>query len=84
MRATIEGQRRLGRRQLEVWLAGGVRDSRRFVLAVLRDMYPDDHDVSEWLNAARPELNGACANDLLSTPRTREVETLAVRDWNAR
>jgi hypothetical protein len=75
--------------QLESWLVGG-RDltlsegaqGRRFVLAVLRDLYPNDIDVQLWLTTPRPELRGAAARDLLTSHRIGEVETLVVRLWN--
>jgi len=82
----IEGRQRMGKGQLETWLVGkrGARNPERFVLAVLRDMYPDDRDVSRWLHEARPELGGKCASDLLATSRAVEIEALVVRDWNER
>jgi len=75
--------------QLERWLVGS-RDpslsegaqSRRFVLAVLRDLFPNDIDVQLWLTTPRPELRGAAARELLTSHRIGEVETLVVRLWN--
>ena len=75
--------------QLETWLVGG-RDpslsegaqSRRFVLAVLRDLFPNDIDVQLWLTTPRPELRGVAARELLTSHRIGEVEALVVRLWN--
>ena len=84
---------RLGRSmtkaQLETWLVGS-RDpalseganSRRFVLAVLRDLFASDVDVQIWLTTPRAELGGASARELMTTPRVREVESLVVHLWN--
>ena len=79
----------MSRAQLEMWLVGP-RDvslsesaqSRRFVLAVLRDLFPNDIDVQLWLSTPRPELRGAAARELLTSHRIGEVETLVVRLWN--
>jgi hypothetical protein len=69
----------LGRQELDVWL--GEPDD--FVLAVLRDIYPNDADVRRWLNTPHNELGGTTAVDLLSTGRVREVESILVEHWNA-
>lgn len=79
----------MNKAQLETWLVGA-RDpaiseganSRRFVLAVLRDLFPSDVDVQIWLTTPRAELGGATARGLMTTPRVREVESLVVRLWN--
>jgi hypothetical protein len=69
----------LGRQELDVWL--GEPDD--FVLAVLRDIYPNEADVRRWLNTPHNELGGTTAVDLLSTGRVREVESILVEHWNA-
>ena len=81
--------RSLNRAQLEAWLVGPRSDAisegaraRRFVLAVLRDLFPNDIDVQVWLTTPRPELRGAAARDLMTSARIREVEALVVRVWN--
>ncbi len=86
MRATLVGRQQVGKQQLETWLVGrhGARDSERFVMAVLRDMYPDDREILRWLNESRPELGGDCARTLLTTERASEIESLVVREWNGR
>jgi hypothetical protein len=53
-----------------------------FVLAVLRDIYPDDADVLHWLTRARPETSGMSALDLLTTGLVSDVEHMLVRAWN--
>ena len=75
--------------QLESWLVGGRDPSlsdgaqgRRFILAVLRDLYPSDFDVQLWLTTPRAELRGASARELLTSDRIGEVESLVVRLWN--
>jgi hypothetical protein len=75
--------------QLESWLVGAPGDaisesarSRRFILAVLRDLYPNDFDVQLWLTTPRAELRGASARELLTSERIGEVESLVVRLWN--
>lgn len=75
--------------ELEAWLVGA-RDpslsesaqSRRFVLAVLRDLFPNDIDVQIWLTTPRAELRGASARELLTSDRIGDVESLVVRLWN--
>ena len=54
----------------------------RFTLAVLRDVFADDHAVRTWLRLPRRELGGLCALDLLHAGRTLAVESLAVREWH--
>lgn len=79
----------MSRAQLETWLVGA-RDpslsesaqSRRFILAVLRDLFPNDIDVQLWLTTPRAELRGAAARELLTSHRIGEVEALVVRLWN--
>ena len=55
-----------------------------FVLAVLRDAFPDDASVRSWLRAPRPEWAGRCALDLLRTDQVQAVEAMAVRAWQER
>ena len=76
--------------ELEAWLVGaGVSAlsenarSRRFILAVLRDLFPSDFDVQLWLTTPRVELRGATARELLTSHRIGEVEALVVRLWNS-
>jgi hypothetical protein len=69
----------LGRQELDVWL--GEPDD--FVLAVLRDIYDTDYDVTRWLNTPRPELGGSAPADLLSLGRVAEVESALIQHWNA-
>jgi hypothetical protein len=57
-------------------------ESLRFVLAVLRDLYPGDLDVRRWLRLRRAELGGSRPADLLLAGRIAEVEELAVADWH--
>ncbi len=54
-----------------------------FVLAVLRDMYPDDSAVWRWLWRPRPDLGYARAADLLLAGDAARVETLVTYQWNA-
>ena len=70
----------LGRQELDVWL--GEPDD--FVLAVLRDIYANEDDVTRWLNTPHNELGGQEAVDLLSLGRHSEVESVLVDHWNAR
>ena len=85
MQASIDVGERMGKRQLETWLGSpGTRDSREFVLTVLRDIFPNDRDISAWLAAPRPELGDASAEELLATSRAGEVERLVISAWNHR
>ena len=70
----------LGRQELDVWL--GEPDD--FVLAVLRDMYEHETDVERWLHTPHSELGGRAAIDLISAGRTADVESVLVKQWNAR
>lgn len=70
----------LRREELDVWL--GEPDN--FVLAVLRDIYDNDYDVTRWLNTPRPELSGFAPADLISLGRVAEVESALIQHWNAR
>jgi len=54
-----------------------------FVLAVLRDMYPDDAAVWRWLWRPRRELGYARAADLLLAGNAARIETLVTYQWNA-
>ena len=79
----------MSRAELEAWLVGTPGDAisenartRRFVLAVLRDLFPHDIDVQLWLTTPRSELRGATARELLTSHRIGEVESLVVRLWN--
>ncbi|MGZ8377191.1 MAG: hypothetical protein ACXW61_04785 [Gemmatirosa sp.] len=54
----------------------------RFAIAVLRDVFADDHAVHCWLRTSRPELGGRSGRDLLWAGETRAVEDLAVREWH--
>lgn len=69
----------LGRQELDVWLG----EPEDFVLAVLRDIYPDEGAVIRWLNTPHVELRGSTAIDLLSSGRLREIESILVEHWNA-
>jgi hypothetical protein len=53
-----------------------------FVLAVLRDMYPDDAAVWRWLWRPRPDLGYSRAADLLLAGDATRVETLVTYQWN--
>ena len=70
----------LGRQELDVWL--GEPDD--FVLAVLRDIYQQEFEVTQWLNTPLPAFGGQSAVDLLSTGRGDEVEAILVEWWNSR
>src|SRR5215469_1602973 len=54
----------------------------RFALAVLRDVFPHDDDVRDWLIAPAAELCGETPADLLSMGRIREFVDCAVTEWN--
>ncbi len=54
----------------------------RFILAVLRDVFPDDEDVRSWLRMPRAELGGRSGLELLLVGCLRAVEDLAVRAWH--
>lgn len=54
-----------------------------FVLAVLRDMYPNDAAVWRWLWRPRPDLGYARAADLLLAGDGARVESLVTFQWNA-
>lgn len=89
VRLRLEAGGAVTKAQLEAWLVGARVDalsanarSRRFILAVLRDLFPNDFDVQLWLTTPRAELRGATARDLLTSPRIGEVEGLVVRLWN--
>jgi hypothetical protein len=86
----LEAQREsVGKSELEGWLLGswepplsdGAR-SRRFILAVLRDLYINDFDVQAWLTTPREELGGATARELMTSKRVADVEALVIRRWN--
>jgi hypothetical protein len=88
-KARLEAGRSVTKAQLEAWLVGPRVEaltesarSRRFVLAVLRDFFPNDFDVQLWLTTPRAELRGATARELLTSHRIGEVEALVVRLWN--
>jgi hypothetical protein len=70
----------LGRQDLDVWM--GEPDD--FILAVLRDIYPDEADVKRWLNSPLPELGGRAPVDLISAGHTDELESILVDHWNSR
>jgi hypothetical protein len=86
---SVVGRGQVSKGQLQAWLVGPRDQSlseaaqrRRFVLAVLRDLFPSDFDVQLWLTTPRAELRGATARELMTSARIREVETLVVRLWN--
>ena len=56
----------------------------RFTLAVLRDVFKRDDEVTTWLHTPRRELGLASAFDLLLAGLTASVEELAVREWHRR
>jgi hypothetical protein len=56
--------------------------SLRFTLAVLRDAFPDDADLTGWLETPHHELDGSSPTDALRGGRCAIVETLAVQAWN--
>ena len=69
--------------ELAAWLGVTPNEAGvRFTLAVLRDVFTDDHAVRTWLRLPRRELGGLCALDLLHAGRTLAVESLAVREWH--
>ena len=83
------GSRYLTKAELEGWLLGASvpplsadARSRRFILAVLRDLYANDFEVQAWLMTPRSELGGATARELMTGSRLAEVEALVVRRWN--
>lgn len=59
------------------------RRSARFVLAVLRDMFTNDHDVKHWLARSRPEFGNLSAAHVLLSGSLADVEEFVVREWNA-
>jgi len=61
----------------------GVR-SLAFILAVLRDAFASDEDLSRWLDGPRSELSGQSPRAALLAGWASAVETLAVETWNAR
>ena len=63
-------------------LPAASRSTMPFVLAVLRDIYPDDSGVLHWLTRDRADRPRTSALDLLTAGRLKEVERLLVRDWN--
>jgi hypothetical protein len=56
--------------------------SLRFVLAVLRDIYPDDATVWRWLHEPHGELGDAPPADLIRANRAAPLESLVVAKWN--
>ena len=54
----------------------------RFIVAVLRDVFPNDSDVRSWLHVRRAQLNGRRALDLILAGRMALVEELAVHEWH--
>lgn len=87
--ARLVAGRAVTKAQLEAWLVGARGDaisesarSRRFILAVLRDLFPSDFDVQLWLTTPRAELRHATARELMTSDRIHEVEALVVRLWN--
>ena len=56
----------------------------RFILAVLRDVFPDDASVRRWLLAPCSEWAGACGIDVLWRGQVSTVEDLAMREWHRR
>ena len=54
----------------------------RFALAVLRDAFPSDDDVRNWLTTPSPEVRDAMPADLLTADRIGEFVDLAVAEWN--
>ena len=56
--------------------------SLRFVLAVLRDIYPDDATVWRWLCEPHSDLGDAPPADLIRTDRAAPLESLVVAKWN--
>lgn len=53
-----------------------------FTIAVLRDVFPDDRDVHDWLRRSRAELGGRAALDLIRAGRMAVVDELAVHEWH--
>jgi hypothetical protein len=70
----------LRRQDLDVWL--GEPDD--FILAVLRDIYPDEIAVKRWLNSPNGDLGGRAPVDLISAGHAADVESALVDHWNAR
>ena len=60
-----------------------MRQSLRFVLAALRDIYVDELEVWLWLSRPRRDVGGVSPADLLLAGRVAELEALAVHEWNA-
>lgn len=54
----------------------------RFIVAVLRDVFPDDGLVRRWLRTPRVEFDGLCGRDLLWSGQAGAVERLALREWH--
>lgn len=57
------------------------RDAMTFVLAVLRDIYPDDDDVRRWLTARRHAFDGANAIERLARGDHAVVTDAVVHAW---
>jgi hypothetical protein len=56
----------------------------RHAIAVLRDVYPHDAGVRDWLERRRPELRGLSALECLQRGRTSQLEHALTRRWNLR
>ena len=54
----------------------------RFAIAVLRDVFPRDDDVRNWLLAPLRGIGGGAPADFLAAGRVREFADLAVDEWN--
>jgi len=54
----------------------------RFLLAVLRDVFPADGAVRRWLRTADATRGAERPLDLLLGGRVEQLEALAVREWN--
>ena len=54
----------------------------RLTLAVLRDAFPDDADVREWLEAGHDALAGLAPLDAILAGRENAVADLAIAAWN--
>jgi hypothetical protein len=54
----------------------------RLTLAVLRDAFANDDDMSAWLETPHDALDGAAPCDAIIAGREADVLSLAVEAWN--
>jgi hypothetical protein len=69
------------RRALAIADTQDLRDL-RFAVAVLRDVFPTDARVRDWLNQPSADLHGVAPADLVSAGRFSDFADLAIAEWN--